>query len=124
MKILVYNYQNQYALSRKQIEAVKSVLPNEYFEPIREFHLTHTKRGAEIFEYNEADKTAHFAYPITEKTPGSTSDAIEELLVGLARIKASTRWQYPLKEREKLSYVGFVKSWKEKCLEAVTTKKP
>jgi len=124
MKILVYNYRNQYALSRKQVEAIKAVLPNEYFLPIREFHLTHTKRGAEIFEYYEADKTAHFAYPVKEKTPESTSGAIEELLIGLARIKASTRWHYPLAEREKQSYMEFVELWREKCLEAVTAKKP
>jgi hypothetical protein len=124
MKILVYNYQDQYALSRKQVEAIQTALPKEYFAPIKEFHLTHTRRGAEVFEYYAAEKTAHFAFPVKKKTSETTSAAVEELLVGLARIKASTRWEYPLKERERESYGEFVESWKGKCLEAATPKKP
>lgn len=122
MKIVVYNYKNQYALSRMQIEAIKSVLPKEYFLPIREFHLTHTKKGAEVFEYCEEDKTAHFAFPITRIKTEHSSEAIVELLVGLARIKASTRWKNALNERERETYMEFVELWKSRCIDAANTK--
>ena len=122
MKILVYNYKEQYALSRKQVEAIKAVLPNEYFRPIREFHLTHTPRGVEVFEYQEEEKAVHFAFPVKEKTPETTVTAIEELLIGLARIKAATRWEFPLRVQERKTYMGFVELWKAKCIESATKK--
>ncbi|BAO43332.1 hypothetical protein [Thiolapillus brandeum] len=120
MKIIVYNFNNQYALSRKQVEAIKAAMPKEFFLPVSEFHLTHTRVGAEVFEYSAKEKIVYFAFPVKEKTQESTSAAIDELLVGLARIKSPTRWEYPLGERERASHEEFVKGWKVRCLDAAT----
>lgn len=60
MKIVVHNNSEQYALSRKQLEGIATLLPNAYFHPIREFHLTHTRHGAEIFEYHAVKKICVF----------------------------------------------------------------
>ena len=120
MKIIVYNSKNQYALSRKQIEKIKETLPNEYFAPIQEFHVTHSLRGFERFEYVKEKKQAHFFYPVDQKLPESTIEAISELLLGLARIKSNTRWGHPLTETEREGYMGFIEKWHSKCLSAIS----
>ena len=118
MKIIVYNSRNQYALSRKQIEIVKCILPNEYFDPIQEFHITHSKRGSESFEYIKDIKQVHFCFPISQKTSEIVAEALTELLIGLARMKAKTRWGHPLSEDERIIYRDFVEQWHRKCISA------
>ena len=118
MKIVVYNSSDQFALSRKQIEKIKEVLPNEYFAPIQEFHVTHSQRGAERFEYIKEGKQAHFYFPVKQKTPEIVSEAVTELLIGLTRIKSNSNWGYPLPENERSLYLGFVEQWQSKCLAA------
>jgi hypothetical protein len=120
MKIIVYNSKDQYALFRKQIKKIKEILPDEYFAPIREFHVTHSNRGAERLEYIKEGKQAHFYFPVAQKTPEIISEAITELLIGLARIKSSTNWGYPLPESEHSLNLGFVEQWRSKCIAALT----
>ena len=124
MKIIVYNHQDQYALSRKQVEIIKAIMPNEYFSPIQEFHLTHTVRGTEKFEFVFDSKTVHFAFPIKQKSEEIIDQAVTELLVGLARIKAKTKWGVPLKDLERKEYQAFVDSWHPKCISALSFAKP
>jgi len=100
MKILVYNYENQFALSRKQIEAMQKVLPNEFFAPIREFHITTGSPGQERFEYDYESKTAYFEYKVDQKTIDTTQDAVESVLVGLLRIKDKDEFK-KIKNRRK-----------------------
>ena len=120
MKIIVYNSNGQYALSRKQVEILKSVLPNEYFESVREFHITHARNGSEVFEYQQTDKKVYFAFTVQEKTAETTGNAVEELLIGLARIKSNTLWGKPIKLVERDVYMEFVNSWKQKCINAIS----
>jgi hypothetical protein len=119
LKIIVYNSKDQYALSRKQIEKLKDVLPNEYFAPIQEFHVTHSLRGSERFEYNENNKEAHFYFPIVKKSPEIVSEAVRELLLGLSRIKTDTNWGYPLSDIERNKNMDFVNKWHQKCVAAL-----
>jgi hypothetical protein len=65
MKILVYNTKFQHALSRKQIEIIKEIMPKEYFIPIQEFHLTTGSPGQEKFEYDYKTKIAYLEYIIS-----------------------------------------------------------
>jgi len=120
MKIIVYNSLDQYALSRKQIEKIKNILPDEYFAPIQEFHLTHSLRGSERFEYLKENKQAHFFYPVKQKSPEITDEAVSELLLGLARIKSNTNWGHPLSKIERDGYKGFIEKWHSKCLSAIS----
>ena len=90
MKIIVYNYKNQFALSRKDIEVIANVLPKENILPIREFHLTFDETKPSIFEYSYETKKAYFAFPVKQKTSESLSKAVEQLLIGLARIRAKS----------------------------------
>ncbi|RLW69813.1 MAG: hypothetical protein B6D71_08875 [gamma proteobacterium symbiont of Stewartia floridana] len=120
MKIIVYNSSDQYALSRKQIEKIKEALPNEYFEPIQEFHLTHSMRGSERFEYLKEEKQAHFCYPVEQKSKGTTDEAVSELLLGLVRIKSNTKWGHPLSRIEREGYMGFIEMWHSKCLSEIS----
>ena len=117
MKILVYNYENQFALSRKQIEAVKTILPNEYFAPIREFHITTESPGQERFEFVYETRIAHFEYKVEQKNSEVVADAIEHLLIGLQRIKEKDNFGYSIKESEKENYAAFIQKWKQKCLD-------
>jgi hypothetical protein len=117
MKILVYNYQNQYALSRKQIETIKEILPKEYFSPIKEFHITPESPGQERFEYDYKTKIAYFEYKIEHKTIEIIADAIEHLLIGLKRIKEKDKFGYFIKESDKIIYEPFVEEWKQKCID-------
>ena len=116
MKIIVYNYKNQFALSRKQIEAIQRVLPNEYFAPIREFHLTTGSPGQERFEFEYDTKSAHFEYKVEQKSKETTSDAIDHLLIGLKRIKEKDVFGHYMNESDKVKYESFIQEWKPKCL--------
>jgi hypothetical protein len=123
MKILVYNYENQFALSRGQVQRIATVLPKEYFAPISEFHLTYNTSKPSVFEYSYETKQAFFAFPIKEKTPEVLTKAVEELLVGIARIKEKSRFGEPLKARERAEYQSFVDKWRDKCLNALKAEK-
>lgn len=101
MKIIVYNSKDQYALSRKQIEKIKDTLSKEYFDPILEFHITHSLSGCESLEYFEENKQAYFFFPVKQKTPEILNKAVPELLSGLARLKSNTKWGYPVSKSER-----------------------
>jgi len=116
MKIVVYNYQNQFALSRKQIEVIKEILPKEYFAPIQEFHITTGSPGQERFEYDYKTKIAYLEYKVEQKSTVTTNDAIEHLLIGLKRIKEKDAFGHWIKESDKARYESFVQEWKPKCL--------
>ncbi len=116
MKIIVYNYEKQFALSRKEIETIQNVLPKEYFIPILEFHLTTRSPGQERFEYDYKTKIAYFEYKVEQKSTETTNDAIEHLLIGLKRIKEKDTFGYLIKETEKSRYDEFIQEWKPKCL--------
>jgi len=116
MKILVYNYKRQFALSRNEIEVIQNVLPKEYFVPIREFHLTTGSPGQERFEYDYKTKIAYFEYKVEQKSVETTNDAIEHLLRGLKRIKEKVVFGHFIKESEKVQYESFIQEWKPKCL--------
>ncbi len=120
MKIIVYNYKDQYALSRKQVEKIAEVIPKEYFDPIQELHLTHSRVGQERFEYLGESKQVHFCFPIEQKTADIINEAVSEFLVGLARIKSNTRWGYFMPEQERNIYQEFVEKWHPKCIAAIT----
>ena len=124
MKIIVYNYGDQFALSRKQVEKIAEVLPKKYFAPIQEFHITHDLRGSERFEYIQEYKQVHFYYPVEQKTNEIISDAVRELLIGLARMKNSTKWGYPISEKEIALYQEFLSEWHPKCISAIAKPKP
>lgn len=98
---------------------IKDILPQEYFAPIQEFHLTHSLRGAERFEYLQEGKQAHFFFPVEQKSPEIVSEAVTELLLGLVRIKSNTNWGYPLPEREREVNLEFVEKWHSKCIAAL-----
>lgn len=122
MKIVVYNHSDQYALSRKQVEAIYSVLPSAFWVKIAEFHLCEDRRNVEVFEYSEPLKVVFFSFPVKEKTSAVIASAVRELLIGLARLKARSRFYLPLKEAERASYAEFVSEWFPKCI-SVTAKK-
>ncbi len=117
MKIIVYNFKDQFALSRAQIENIKSILPNEYFDPILEFHLTWKSPGQERFEYLIESKQAHFCFPTKEKTAIILDEAVTELLFGLARIKSDTHWGRSAHARERMEHQNFVTQWHKTCME-------
>jgi hypothetical protein len=116
MKILVYNYKYQFALSRKEIETIQKILPNEYFASIREFHITTGSPGQERFEYDYKTKIAYFEYKVEQKSTETTNDAIGHLLIGLKRIKEKDTFGHWIKESDKIQYESFIQEWKPKCL--------
>lgn len=120
MKIIVYNFKDQYALSRHQIETIYGIIPKEYFAPVAEFHLTYDTSRPSSFEYSYETKSVHFAYPVKEKSAEVASLAIAELLIGLARIKAKSRFGIPLKHNEQVEYLSFVETWHAKCVSAIS----
>ena len=122
MKIVVYNHYDQYALSRKQVEAIRSILPSVLWVRVAEFHLCEDRRNVEMFEYSENEKVVFFSCPVKEKTAEIVVFAVRELLIGLARLKAHSRFYLPLKKAERSSYEEFVAQWLPACV-AATTKK-
>lgn len=119
MKIVVYNSSKQYALSRKNIIDITNTLPNSYFAPIVEFHITYSSRGPEIFEYNYDSKIAYFEYEIEQKSDEIILDAIEELLIGLKRIKMRSSFFVKQRKSEKRECEDFVDEWKMKCYHVI-----
>lgn len=122
MKIVVYNHYDQYALSRKQVEVLCSVLPSSLWARIAEFHLCDDRRNVEVFEYSENLKVAFFSFPVKEKTPETVASAVQELLVGLARLKSRSKFYLPLKEAERAEYADFVAHWLPTCIAAIAKK--
>jgi hypothetical protein len=123
LKIIVYNYKDKFALSRKDIEIIARVLPTEYFSSIHEFHLTFDDRQPSIFEFSYEKKRAYFAFPVKDRTPKILSEAVEQLLIGLARIKAKSRFGQIMKKSEASDCQIFVETWQEKCLSAINSQK-
>ena len=119
MKIIVYNNSDQYALSRKQIELIKTILPKEYFDPIKEFHITPEAPGQEKFEYNYDTKIAYFEYPLKLKTEQTYEDALFILLTGLCRIKAKVKFGHYMKKNEIEEYLPFIQKWLQVCLKEI-----
>lgn len=123
MKIVVYNSHDQYALSRAEVEALRSVLPSEVWSRVREFHLAHSHPNqSEPFEFDERTGIAYFIVPVKEKSASVRSEAVQHLLVGLARVRARSRFFHPLKPRERAEYQEFVSAWVPRC-EAVLAHK-
>lgn len=123
MKIVVYNSSDQYALSRAEVETLETVLPKEFWAKIGEFHLAHSHPNkAEAFEYDEKHKIGYLIMPVKEKTPELRSTAVQELLLGLARIRAKSRFFHPLKPKERDEYQPFIFEWLPRCEAALVRK--
>jgi hypothetical protein len=116
MKIVIYNSPDQYALSRAELEIIKSTLPRELWARIDEFHIAHSDpRTVEPFEYYEKGRIVYLVMPVKEKTPEIRTVAIKELLLGLARIQNKSRFFIALKPKERESYENFISEWLPKC---------
>ena len=120
MKIVVYNSYEQYALSRTEVEIIREVLPLKAWARVRKLHLAHSHpHKAEVFEFDTETGIAYLIAPVKEKTSAIREGAVRELLLGLARVSAHSRFFLPLKASERASYEGFVAEWLPKCLEAI-----
>jgi hypothetical protein len=122
MKIVVHNHSNQYALSRKQVEAIYSVLPSALWSKVSQFHLCDDQRNAEIFEYSQETRIVAFSFPVKQETTEVVEAAVRELLIGLARLKSGSKFYLSLKQTERESYAPFVTEWFSKCIAAATKK--
>ena len=118
-KIVVYNSRMQSGLSRRQIEIIFDVLPDQYAARIQEIHLSidRDSRNIEPFEYSQQNGTVLFAFPVIEKSPESTRAALEAFLVGLARIQAGSRFFAKLRDLERQAYSAFVEAWRTKVMD-------
>jgi len=95
---------------------LETVLPKEYWVKISEFHLAHSHpKKAEVFEFDETTNIGYFVMPVKEKNPELRSVAIRELLLGLARIRAKSRFFHPLKPIERQDYEAFISEWLPRC---------
>jgi hypothetical protein len=117
MKIVVYNSYDQYALSRNEIELLQEVLPKQFWAKIKEFHLAHSHpKAIEPFEYDEQKRIGYFIMPVKEKTSETRRAAVQELLLGLGRLREKSRFFQPLKMRERADYDDFLEQWLPICL--------
>ena len=121
VKIVVHNYSDQFALSRKQVETIIDTLPNRYFGPIKEIHLCADQRNEEPFEFADIRNIVYFSYPVKQKTAEDVERAVEAMLVGLARIAAGSRFYLPMKQSERQEYDEFVSLWKSRVMGALNT---
>lgn len=119
MKIIVHNYKNQFALSRRQIEIISATIPEEYFKPIKEFHITPDSMGQERFEFNYKKKIAYFEYPVEHKDDEIIKDAITHLLVGLKRIKKKDIFGHVIPKNKKDQYLVFSDKWLQACFNKI-----
>lgn len=120
MKIVVYNSYDQYALSRAEVEAIRKELPTECWSRVHELHIAHSHpKRVEQFEFDEQTGIAYLIVPVKEKTAAIRSEAIRHLLVGLARVKARSKFFLPLRARELAEYEEFISKWAAKCEAAI-----
>lgn len=96
--------------------------PSALWAKIVEFHLCEDRRNVEVFEYSESLRVVYFSFPVKEKTSEIVASAVRELLVGLARLKAHSRFYLPVKEVERASYEEFVNQWFPTCIVAAAKK--
>jgi len=112
MKIIVYNYKDQFALSRKQVEAIKAIIPKDYFAPILEFHLTYDTSKPSILEYSYETRQAFFAFPAKEKAPEVLSKAVERVARRPGHEnKSQVELRRNLKGQREGLYQSFVDKW-------------
>jgi len=119
MKIIVAATRHAHALSRRQIEALFAALPPECGAAIEEFVLSNFKRGTEPFEYIEDQRRAEFYMPVIDKTAETTEQALQEFLLGLARIEGGSTFWRPLDRSERGDYDQFIARWLPVCRAAV-----
>jgi hypothetical protein len=123
MKIVVYNAWRQYALSRAEVEIIHATLPRLAWARVAQFHLAHSHdRGCAMLEFDARSGIAYFIARIENKTPVLRDEAIHELLVGLARVKARSRFFTPLKDAERSLYSAFADEWMQRCIHAIEQK--
>lgn len=116
MKIVVYNYHDQYALSRNEVEKLIGVLTREYWMKLQELHLAHSHPNkVEAFEYDEVRKIGYLIVPVKQKTEEARLNAIRSLLLGLARIRGRSRFFYALRPNEEKEYESFINAWLPYC---------
>ena len=116
IKIVVQNYADQFALSRKQVETIIDVLPDKYFAKIRMLLLCSSASNKEPFEYAPETQVAYFSYPVSQKTGEDVERAVEAMLVGLARIEAGDTFRRLLRDRDRRQYDAFVAAWKDRIM--------
>ena len=109
----------QSGLSRRQIEIIFDVLPDQFAARIQEIHVSinQDSRNIEPFEYSQQNGTVLFAFPVSEKSPESTRAALEAFLIGLARIEAGSRFFAKLRDLERQEYSAFVEAWRAKVMD-------
>jgi hypothetical protein len=119
MKIIVAATRHAHALSRRQVEALFAALPTEFGRDIDEFLLSNFERGAEPFEYVSSARRVEFYMPVVEKTPETTERALQEFVLGLARVQAGSTFWRPLSRAERGDYNEFLDQWLPVCRAAL-----
>ncbi len=119
-KIIVQNFADQFALSRKQIEPIINILPDPCFQSINEILLCFDERNKEPFEYSAEKRAVYFSYPVKQKTREDVEKAVEAFLVGLARINADSTFYRPIRQPERREFGNLISPWKARVLEALS----
>lgn len=120
MKIVVAATRHAHALSRRQVEKLFEVLPEEFSRSIDEFLLSNFERGAEPFEYVASARRVEFYMPVVDKTAETTELALREFVLGLARLQAGSTFWRPLDRSERREYEDFLERWLPVCRAALT----
>ncbi len=119
MKIVVAATRHAHALSRRQVEKLFAALPPDFSGAIDEFVLSNFARGAEPFEYIASTRRGEFYTPVVEKTPDTTERALQEFVLGVARMQAGSTFWRPLDRSERRDYDEFLDQWLPACRAAL-----
>ena len=126
MRIIVASTRHQHALSRREVERLFAALPPSFSAPIEEFVLSTFERGAEVFEYITVvgRRRVEFCMQVKDKTPETTERALQEFVLGLARMQAGSKFWRPLDRSERREYDSFIAEWLPVCRRALGAKVP
>ena len=119
MKIVVAATGHPHALSRHQLEAVFTVLPQELKEGINEVSLETGPWHEGRCEFDAENQRLRLALVVPEKTPETTEKALRILLDGLARRLEGGRF-FERARRADGSHDAIVERWLPLCLQAAS----
>lgn len=113
MKIIVAATRHPHALSRREVERVFAALPAEFAHAIDEFVLATFDRWPTAFAYLQLSgkRRVEFSMVVKDKTPATTEVAVRELLLGLSRMQAGSKFDRPVSDQERREHAPFVEQW-------------
>lgn len=119
VKVVIQSNSGPFALSRRSIAAAASVLPARITRCIVTLLVVAESAGPEAFEYDARRRIAQFCFPGDPRDPQARDRALQELLLGFARLDSDSPFGVRLTDKQRDTFTTFVDEWHPRCQKAI-----